>query len=116
MIKNLILGRGNVMRAILILFSVFFLTGCPNQQVIKPAISDINDSMVKVQARQSGLANSWLAGKWPTEDALHFEALRGCQNYRKAPKLMSSRCVVPSTRIERDCEIIEYLFTCNEVQ
>ena len=90
-----------------------FLTvsGCANVAPIEPpAISDIRDSMVRVQASQSGAG---IAGRWPDDAAIMEEALRGCSRYTKTPTFMSVRCVVLSSSIYRGCEIREHLYTCD---
>ncbi len=92
------------MKNIIISILVLFTAGC--FATLKPAISDISDSMVKVQAQKNPV------GQYPPETEIEQEAIRGCAQYEKYPNLMSSRCVFVEFG---DCKIREFLFTCKEM-
>ena len=69
-----------------------------------PAISDIRESMVKVQASLIGYP-----GKVDV-DAVQAEAKRGCALYERVETLISERCV---SFDGGTCRVKEFLFTCS---
>ena len=98
------MGAGNMLKPFTLTILAIFVVGC--QPVVPPAISDISDSMVKVQFRHNGLE-----GKWPDYNAVVSEARKGCAQYGKTPTLMSKWCTIQDGY--GNCQVKEYLYTCN---
>lgn len=76
--------RGYKMQRFCLLVLAMLLVGCV--PATPPAISDIRDSMVKVQTTGDAMLP---ASDWPSMREITDEAERGCARYNKKPTLMS---------------------------
>ena len=89
-------------RIIIVLILTLILAGCAPSPLHPPAISDIRESIVKVQANT--------LEQIIYMDAVREEATKGCALYKKTPKPISERCV--SFTSYNVCRVKEYIFAC----
>lgn len=88
---------------------ILFVGGClPKDPPLPPVISDIAESVVKVEAQNP---RDW-AQEWPTEGAINREAQRGCAKYNRVADRISWKCKVIRENSVDDCIVKEYLFAC----
>ena len=89
--------------AIIIITLAILLIGCAATP--PPAISDIRESMVKVQASLVGVPGT------VDKDAVEAEAKRGCELYGRVATPISESCAMFDGY--GICRAKEFLFTCN---
>ena len=87
--------------------TVLSLVGCLSIEPPLPVISDISDSMVRVQVEGAGFPM-----KFPSDTDITNTAMRGCSKYGKKPELINEKCVY-RPRPNWDCKVYEYLFACS---
>jgi len=95
------------------MFVIFAITGCTLEQPSKyqaPAIVDISESKVVVQLNHFFAGGIWKNSA--TFVGVEREANRGCAQYNRKAKAISSRCLL-TDRIY-GCEVTNYLFACQE--
>ena len=83
--------------------------GClPKDPPLPPVISDIAESVVKVEAQNP---RGW--HEWPTEGAINRMAQRGCAKYNRVADRISWKCkAMDEGGWEPVCVLKEYLFAC----
>ena len=96
------------------------IAGCGT--VLPPVISDIRESMVKVEAYKPTIFDDW-----PTWIEIKTEAQRGCSQYNRLASPISHRCTTAEqtehcftnangythcTTTQGECQVKEYLFAC----
>ena len=96
-------------RAIAVGILVFIIGGgcLPKEPPLPPVISDIAESVVKVEAQNP----DWWNREWPTEGAVNREAQRGCAKYNRVADRISWKCKVIKGDSD-NCIVKEYLFAC----